>query len=236
MGGAEVTAERLAAHQAGAWSRHFAAALDEAARLAAANEAIVGRVRELEQELADLQRINQQISDQNNETQQAIRAVVEERDALAGRLDSAGRQFDKQMDLTIDKWSAASSERDRLRQLVRDLGGDPEPPGEPSGATVDAEPELPSALSAYERGEDPAPVKTNPDGHAVDCSPASVTGCAPWCPLAGTPGERPIPAELGVSGEQAGTAMRTKADEIRESQKRVEHTDAPVAPDNQPEG
>lgn len=190
MGGMEVTADRLLAHESGAWGRHFAAALSESARLSASNEAIVGRVREVEQQLADADQITQQVREENRQSQEAVRSLVEERDALASQCDALGRSVERgeerHREIT-EKWADALEEKNRLRQMVRDLGGDPDLP---------------------------APARTAPDGHAGDCFPASVAGCSPGCPLKDTPGERPIPFE-----------MRTKADETRAAQKRVEIPD-----------
>lgn len=159
MAGTEVTGERVAEYERQTWMNQLAVVINQAARAGAANEAVIARVREVEQQLADGDRIRQQVQQELTESQAALQHALQERDALSGQVDSLVDALDRQQnmhDRLLEKWTAALEEQNRLRELVRIHGGDPEPPTEDDGGP-DEEPRADEPEASSDGDEKPGP-------------------------------------------------------------------------------
>jgi hypothetical protein len=150
MAGAEVSYERVGVFERQTLLNMLATAVNESARNQAANEAIIGRVREVEQEMADADRVRQQLQETAVATQRDYEACIRERDALTEKLGAAKDQYGKSYSILQDAHRSEVEEGSRLRQLVRDLGGDPTQPGDDDGG-----PDVEARVESDDEAEDP---------------------------------------------------------------------------------
>lgn len=131
MTGAEVSYERVGVFERQTLLNMLATAVNESARNQAANEAIIGRVREVEQELADSDRIREQLTEAHTSVQRDYEQCIRERDSLSEENGALAAEVNRQAESYLVLQAAHRQEygeSERLRQMVRDLGGNPNPP------------------------------------------------------------------------------------------------------------
>lgn len=133
MAAAEVSYERVGVFERQTLMNMLATAVNESARNQAANEAIIGRIREVEGELADNDRIRQQLTEAHTGVQRDYEACIRERDELTEKLGAAKDQFTKSYEAQQEHLRTVLLEGTRLANLVHKLGGDPNPPIDDAG-------------------------------------------------------------------------------------------------------